>query len=74
MKYENSATCGYSNSFIKTYQKVNKELNQRNFNLFVLPRPGWGVRGRILSKIKEFLTFNSVLMGVLPYLAYLFLI
>ena len=72
MKYEDSAIC--SNFFVETYLKVNKVLNQRNFNLFVLPCPGWGVRGRILSKIKEFLTFNSVLMGVLPYLAYLFLI
>ena len=72
MKYEDSAIC--SNFFVEIYLKVNKVLNQRNFNLFVLPCPGWGVRGRILSKIKEFLTFNSVLMGVLPYLAYLFLI
>ncbi len=74
MKYEDSAIFGYSNSLIKIYLKVNKVLNQRNFNLFVLSCPGWGVRDRILSKIKEFLTFNFVLTGAFPCLAYVFLI
>lgn len=74
MKREDSATCVYSYSSIKVYLKVNKVLNQRNFNLFVLPCPGWGVRGRILSKIKEFLTFNFVLIGAFSCLTYVFLI
>jgi len=41
---------------------VNERLNQRNFNRFVLPCPGWGVRGGLLSKIKKLLTSDSVLI------------
>jgi len=74
MKYKDSVICGYNNSSVRMYPKVNRELNQRNFNFLVLPCPGWGVRGRFLSKIKELLTFNSILVEVSLYLACLFLI
>ena len=74
MKCEDFSIRGYSNSYTKTSPKVNKGLNQRDFNPFMLPCPGWGVRGRILSKIKEFLTFDSILMGVLLCLTCSFLI
>ena len=53
MKYENSAIRGYRNSSAQTYLKVNKELNQRDFHLFMLPCPEWGVRGKILSETHE---------------------
>jgi hypothetical protein len=68
MKFGDYTVCGRSSSSIKACLKVNKKLNQRNFNLFVLPCPGWGVRGSILSKIKKLLTSDSVLIGDIPYL------
>ena len=68
MKFGDYTVFGYSSSSIKTCLKVNKRLNQRNFNLFVLPCPGWGVRGSMLSKIKKLLISDSVLIGDIPYL------
>ncbi len=68
MKFGDYTVCGYSSSSIKTCLNVNKRLNRRNLNLFVLPCPGWGVRGSMLSKIKKLLTFDSVSIGDVPYL------
>lgn len=56
-----------SDSFIYNTGTETLPVNQWNFNLSVLPRLGWGVRGRILLKIKKFLTFGSVLMREFLY-------
>ena len=68
MKFGDCTVCGRSSFSINACLKVNKRLNQRNFNLFVLPCPGWGVRGSMLSKIKKLLTSDSALIGDISYL------